>query len=45
MRARVSWLFGQWLAAEALRHGIAAIRARPWDTLAERIEAAIKSGH
>jgi 2-phosphoglycerate kinase len=39
MRARVSWLFGQWLAAEAPRHGVAAIAARPWDTLPDRIEA------
>jgi 2-phosphoglycerate kinase len=37
MRARVSWLFGQWLESEARRHGVAAIPARPWETLAERI--------
>jgi 2-phosphoglycerate kinase len=42
MRARISWLFGQWLATEAPRHGVAAIPARPWDTLGERIEAAIR---
>ena len=39
MRARVSWLFGQWLAAEAPKHGVAAIPARPWDTLSERLHS------
>jgi 2-phosphoglycerate kinase len=43
MRARVSWLFGRWLAAEAPRHGVAAVPVRPWATLSERILAATSS--
>ncbi|MBM7784133.1 hypothetical protein [Tenggerimyces flavus] len=42
MRARVSWLFGQWLAAEAPKHGVAAIPVRPWDTLSERLQIAVR---
>ena len=30
-------LFGQWLAAEARRHGLPIVEPRPWDTLAERL--------
>jgi 2-phosphoglycerate kinase len=37
-RARVSWLFGQWLADECQRLGLAALPTRPWDTLLERID-------
>ncbi|HYN89497.1 MAG TPA: hypothetical protein VER55_13265 [Ardenticatenaceae bacterium] len=40
-RARVSWLYGQWLKREAERHQIPALPARPWDTLFDRIVAAI----
>jgi 2-phosphoglycerate kinase len=36
-RARVSWLYGQWLKDEAERLGVLALPARPWDTLFERI--------
>lgn len=42
MRARVSWLYGQWLKAEAQRLGIVALPARPWDNLFERILTAIR---
>ncbi len=38
-RARVSWLFGQWLADECHRIGLAALPTRPWDTLLDRIAA------
>ena len=41
-RARVSWLYGQWLKTEAQRYGIVALPARPWDNLFERILAAIE---
>jgi 2-phosphoglycerate kinase len=36
-RARVSWLYGQWLKGEAERVGALALPARPWDDLFERI--------
>ena len=42
MRARVSYLFGQWLKSEAEKHGIPALEARPWNTLIERIAATLK---
>lgn len=35
--ARAKWLFGQWLAAEAVRHGLPVVEPRPWETLADRI--------
>ena len=40
-RARVSWLYGQWLKQEAERYGLPVLPARPWDTLFERIIAAL----
>lgn len=40
MRARVSWLFGQWLRTEADAQGVPALPVRPWDTLPDRILAA-----
>jgi 2-phosphoglycerate kinase len=40
-RARVSWLYGQWLKAECERFGVAALPARPWETLLDRISDAI----
>lgn len=40
-RAHVSWLYGQWLKAECERLGVAAIPARPWETLLDRISTAI----
>ncbi len=40
-RARVSWLYGQWLREEAEQVGALALPARPWDTLFERILVAI----
>ena len=36
-RARVSWLFGQWLRDECQRYGQTALPCRPWDNLLERI--------
>ncbi|HEX5822968.1 MAG TPA: hypothetical protein VFY18_00790 [Candidatus Limnocylindrales bacterium] len=36
-RARVSALFGEWLAAEAHRHGVPIVPARPWPTLERRV--------
>jgi 2-phosphoglycerate kinase len=40
-RARVSWLYGQWLKQEAERSGITLLRARPWETVLERIVASL----
>jgi len=41
-RARVSWLYGQWLRQEAVRVGALALPTRPWHDLFERILAALK---
>jgi 2-phosphoglycerate kinase len=41
-RAEVSWLYGQWLKAEAERYNIPALPARPWDTLFDRVLAAVR---
>lgn len=40
-RSRVSWLHGHWLKAECERLGMAALPARPWDTLQDRIRDAV----
>jgi len=40
-RARVSWLYGQWLKHEAERYGLPVLAARPWDTVFDRILAAV----
>lgn len=40
-RARVSWLYGQWLKREAERYGVPVAPARPWDTLLERLLAIV----
>ncbi len=42
-RARVSWLYGQWLRREAEIRGLPALPARPWATLFERVLAALES--
>jgi 2-phosphoglycerate kinase len=36
-RARVSWLYGQWLKTETERFGIPLLPARPWDTVFKRV--------
>jgi hypothetical protein len=41
--ARGSWLYGQWLQQEALAHGLPAVPSRPWETLTERVLAAIEA--
>ncbi len=41
-RARVSWLYGQWLKQEAARVGAFTLPARPWNDLFERILTALK---
>ena len=41
-RARVSWLYSQWLQTEAERYGLVALPARPWDNLFERVLAAVR---
>ena len=40
-RATVSALYGEWLRAEAERHGQLAIPARPWETAIDRIITAL----
>jgi 2-phosphoglycerate kinase len=40
-RAQVSRLYGQWLAREAERYGLPVVAARPWDTVFDRIVAAV----
>lgn len=39
--AHARWLFGQWLAREAVRYGLPVVEPRPWETLAERLVAVI----
>src|SRR5262249_17686727 len=43
LRARVSWLVGDWLRREATRLGVPAVAARPWGTVLERVIAAVDS--
>lgn len=40
-RARVSWVYGQWLKQEAERLGLIALPARPWSDVFERVLTAI----
>jgi 2-phosphoglycerate kinase len=40
-RARVSWQISRWLAQEATRYGLPVVTARPWDTVLERVVAAV----
>lgn len=39
--ARASWLYGLWLRAEALHHGIPVQEARPYETLLARVLRAL----
>ena len=40
-RARASWRYSEWLRQEAARLGVPAVPARPWDTVLERVIAAV----
>jgi 2-phosphoglycerate kinase len=40
-RARVSWLYGQWLQEQAQQYSLPALPARPWATLFKRILAVV----
>jgi 2-phosphoglycerate kinase len=40
-RARVSWLHGAWLRREAERYGLPVVSSRPWETVLERLIAAV----
>ena len=42
-RARVSWLYGQWLRQEVERVGVLTLPARPWEDLFERILEALEA--
>jgi hypothetical protein len=39
--ARLSWLHGRWLAAEAEGAGLPVLAPRPWETLADRLLAEV----
>ena len=39
--AHAKWLFGRWLTIEAERYGLPVLAPRPWDTLGERVLAAV----
>lgn len=41
-RARVSWLYGQWLKHQAEHYQLVVVPARPWDTVFDRIVAALQ---
>lgn len=41
-RARASWYYSEWLRREAARLGLPAVPARPWDTVLERVIAAVR---
>jgi 2-phosphoglycerate kinase len=40
-QARAAWLYGAWLRSEALSHQVAIIEPTPWESLHQRIAAAI----
>lgn len=40
-RARASWYYSEWLRREAARLRLPAVPARPWDTVLERVIAAL----
>lgn len=42
-RARMSFLYSEWLREEAGRLGLPTVSARPWDTVLERMIAAVAS--
>jgi len=44
LRARVSALFGEWLVAEAARHGVPVIHPRPWSSLERRVLTVLEAG-
>ena len=43
-RAHTSFIVSEWLRIEATRLGVPAIAARPWDTVIDRVIAAVESG-
>jgi 2-phosphoglycerate kinase len=45
VRARVSALYGAWLAAEAARYGVPLIRPRPWSSLERRVLDVVGGRH
>jgi 2-phosphoglycerate kinase len=42
-RARVSWLYGEWLKQEAERLDVSVLASRPWDTLLSRLIACVEN--
>lgn len=43
LRARVSWLYGEWLKREAEGLDVTVLTSRPWDTLLSRLIASLES--
>ncbi len=41
-RAHISWLYGEWLKLAAETVGVTVVPARPWETLFERVLAALR---
>ncbi|MEM7535580.1 MAG: hypothetical protein AAF639_25615 [Chloroflexota bacterium] len=41
-RAHVSWLYGEWLQEECVKHGVLSLPATPWESVFERIVAGIE---
>jgi len=39
--AQMHWLYGQWLMKEAEQFQMPVVPSRPWDTLADRIQAVV----
>ncbi|MGV9267867.1 AAA family ATPase [Kitasatospora sp. NPDC003701] len=42
-RAEVGARYSHWLAEQAHRHALPVVECRPWDTLAERLDAALRT--
>jgi len=40
-QVRVNWLYGQWIRATAAEHRLPVVSSRPWETLPQRVIAAV----
>lgn len=41
-RSHASWRYSAWLRDDATQHGVPVVEARPWDTVLERVIAALR---
>lgn len=41
VQVRLNWLYGQWIRTTAEEHGLPVVFCRPWETLPERVIAAV----